>query len=175
MKKTGVFQFVSGLIAGTLIFGGGAAIAVGVLAQPKTAEVVIDGQSVDLKGYLINDAHYFQLRDLDEKLVSGGKDFSVVWDGENNRIIIDTSRRYDQDEVYIAPDTEQPIAMTIDEMRAEIIRLTNIERVKAGVQELIALPQLMDCAQAKAQDMMIEAEEAKPVEEVAQGALPGMD
>lgn len=49
---------------------------------------------------------------------------------------------------------EQAPAMTIDEMKAEIIRLTNGERVKAGVPELEVLPELMDCAQAKADDML---------------------
>jgi uncharacterized protein YkwD len=44
-------------------------------------------------------------------------------------------------------------SVTLDEMKAEIVRLTNEERVKAGVPELEILPELMDCAQAKADDM----------------------
>jgi uncharacterized protein YkwD len=51
------------------------------------------------------------------------------------------------------PDAAAQSPMTIEEMRAEVIRLTNAERVKAGVPELEALPELMDSAQAKAQDM----------------------
>ena len=51
------------------------------------------------------------------------------------------------------PDGKQTApAMTIDEMKAEIIRLTNEERAKAGLPALEVLPALMDCAQAKAQD-----------------------
>jgi uncharacterized protein YkwD len=46
-------------------------------------------------------------------------------------------------------------AMTIDEMKAEIVRLTNEERAKAGLPALEVLPELMDCAQAKAQDMAV--------------------
>jgi uncharacterized protein YkwD len=38
-------------------------------------------------------------------------------------------------------------------MKAEIVRLTNEERVKAGLPALEILPELMDCAQAKADDM----------------------
>jgi uncharacterized protein YkwD len=44
-------------------------------------------------------------------------------------------------------------AMTIEEMKAEIVRLTNVEREKAGLTPVEILPELMDCAQAKAQDM----------------------
>lgn len=46
------------------------------------------------------------------------------------------------------PHTTEPTGdentMTVDEMKAEIVRLTGIEHIKAG------LPELMDCAQAKA-------------------------
>ena len=52
-------------------------------------------------------------------------------------------------------DVKQTVpAMTIDEMKAEIIRLTNEERAKAGLPALEVLPALMDCAQAKAQDFL---------------------
>lgn len=44
--------------------------------------------------------------------------------------------------------------MTIDEIRMEIVRLTNVERAKVGAPELQILPELMDCAQAKSQDMV---------------------
>jgi len=98
MKKTGTLQFISGFLLGALVLGGGMSIASGTVAQPKTAGVVVDGRDADLAGYLIDGAHYFQLRGLAEQLIPGGKDFSVVWDGENNRIIIDTSKGYDPDE-----------------------------------------------------------------------------
>ncbi|MDR0862987.1 MAG: CAP domain-containing protein [Oscillospiraceae bacterium] len=39
-------------------------------------------------------------------------------------------------------------------MKAEIVRLTNIERVNAGLPELTVLPELMNSAQAKADDML---------------------
>lgn len=45
-------------------------------------------------------------------------------------------------------------ATTIGEMKAEIVRLTNEEREKAGLSPLEVLPELMDCAQAKAQDFL---------------------
>ena len=98
MKKIGGFQFVIGFILGAVIFGGSVAFAASIIAQPKTAAVIINGSEVDLKGYIIEGAHYFQLRDLSDKLKPGGKDFSIVWDGQNNRVLIDTSRSYDPNE-----------------------------------------------------------------------------
>jgi uncharacterized protein YkwD len=54
------------------------------------------------------------------------------------------------------PETTAPAMTidTIDEMKAEVVRLTNEERAKAGLPVLEALPELMDCAQAKAQDFL---------------------
>jgi len=159
MKKIGGIQFFLGVAVGAVVFGGSVALASGIMAQPKTAGVVIDGNPYDLKGYVIEGSHYFQLRDLASALQPSGKDFSVVWDGQGNRIVIDTGKGYDPNEQYIdaittqtpAPTSES--AMTFDEMKAEIVRLTNIERVKAGLPELVVLPALMDTAQAKADDI----------------------
>ena len=106
LNKVGVFQFILGVIVGAVIFGGTAALAAGIIAQPKTATVKINGQVVDLQGYLINDSHYFQLRDLDAALQAYNKGFSVVWDGPNNTILIDTSRGYDPNEQL--PQAAQP-------------------------------------------------------------------
>ena len=105
MKKSRRFNFIIGFVIGAVMFSGGTAVlaASGILAQPKTAIIVVDGKEVDLKGYLIEGSHYFQLRDLAEKLKPGGKDFSVVWDGANNRVLIDTSRGYDPNETLAAP------------------------------------------------------------------------
>jgi len=155
MKKVGVFQFVSGFVLGALIFGGSMVIAAGIIAQPKTANVVIDGKTVDLKGYIIEDSHYFQLRDLSAALAPGGKDFSIVWDSQHNRIIINSQRSYEPDETLPSHNTDlKPTVLDFDEMKEEVIRLTNTERVKVGLPELIILPELMDCAQLKAEDMI---------------------
>ena len=161
MKKAGGIQFVAGVIAGAAIFGSSAAVAAGILAQPKTAAAVIDGNTVDLKGYVIDGAHYFQLRDLSEKLAPGGKDFSVTWDAQGNRVIIDTSKGYSGNTMTpastptpAATENERQPAMAIDDMKAEIIRLANLERAKAGLPGLQVLPELMQTAQAKADDML---------------------
>jgi len=155
MRKTGKFQFLLGLIIGAVIFGGATAYAAGIIALPKTAAVVIDGIEVDLKGYVIDGAHYFQLRDLSLALEPGGKDFSVTWDGQGNRVIIDTRQGYDQNTITQSHEAVSvEAAINVDELKTEIIRLMNIERNKAGLPDLQPLQSLMDCAQAKADDMV---------------------
>ncbi|MDR2089107.1 MAG: hypothetical protein LBP73_07100, partial [Clostridiales Family XIII bacterium] len=104
MKNKGIFKFAAGFLCGALLFGAvGAVFAAGVAAGPKTAAVVIDGQTVDLKGYVVEGAHYFGLRDISEKLKPGGKDFGVTWDGANNRILIDTGTGYGPEAVSSLP------------------------------------------------------------------------
>ena len=154
MKRASGIQFILGVIVGAAIFGGVTAYAAGIIAQPKTAEVVIDGNPYDLKGYVIEGSHYFQLRDLDAALKPGGKDFSVVWDGFNNRIIIDTSRGYDPDEVMPSSNAEtQQHRDSLSDYAMKLVQLTNDEREKAGLPPLIAADDLMELALLKSQDM----------------------
>jgi uncharacterized protein YkwD len=154
MKRKGSINFIVGFLLGAMMFSGTVAFAAGIVANPTTSKVLVNGEEVALEAYNIHGNNFFMLRD-----VADAVDFSVVWDGENNRVLIDTSRGYDPNETY-APEksTEPPVQsevpeMTVEEMKAEIVRLTNIERVKAGLPELEVLPELMDCAQAKADDM----------------------
>jgi hypothetical protein len=98
-------QFILGVIVGAVVFGGIAAYAAGIIAQPKTAAVVIDDQSADPEGSLTEDDHDSQLGDPDEKLLPDDKEFSVA-DEENNRALTDTSRSYDTSEQL--PQTATP-------------------------------------------------------------------
>jgi uncharacterized protein YkwD len=52
------------------------------------------------------------------------------------------------------PAKDEAPAMTINEMKAEIVRLTNKERARIGLPALRVLPELMDSAQLKVQDML---------------------
>ena len=111
MKKH--FQCFLGIIVGAILFGGLTAYAAGITALPKTAALLIDGQEVDIEGYVIEGHHYFQLRDFILAMVPSGKDASVVWDGENKRVLIDTSRGYDPDEQYSPEVTSAPAGVTV--------------------------------------------------------------
>ena len=124
MMKTRRCHFILGFILGVVLFGGSVAFAAGIMAQPKTALVLIDGKVVDLKGYIIDDSHYFQLRDLSAALKPGGKDFSITWDETNNRVLIDTGRGY-------APTEEHPLA-------GEHVTATNTQTPTNNAQSVIA-------------------------------------
>jgi uncharacterized protein YkwD len=147
-------NFILGLILGAVIFGGTAAVASGIIANRTTSTVLINGVEVSVEAYNIDGSNYFKLRDIGQAV-----DFAITWDGNNNRILIDTSKRYVPEEQISVPaqtpEPEQPQtpAMTLDEMKAEIVRLTNEQRAQAGLPELAVLPVLMDTAQAKADDM----------------------
>ena len=74
MKKIGTF--IGGMLAGALLFGGGAAYATGILAEPCSHQVYVDGKEVYLDAYLIHDNTYVKLRDVGQAV-----DFNVYWDG----------------------------------------------------------------------------------------------
>jgi uncharacterized protein YkwD len=148
-------NFVLGFIIGAVLFGSTAAVAAGIIAKPTTSKVIVNGNEVYAEVYNINDNNYFKLRDVAQVV-----DFSVVWDDTDNRILINTSRGYTPNETYTPPAqvvdaSELTTVATIDELKAEFIRLTNNERVKAGLPKLEVLPILMDTAQTKADDMRI--------------------
>ena len=92
MKKTGL-SFAAGIVVGALAFGGTAAIAAGIMATPSSNAIWVDGVEVKPEAYKIESRNYLQLRDI-----AAAVDFSVVWDGANNRVLIDTSRGYDPNE-----------------------------------------------------------------------------
>ena len=154
MKKA--ITFGAGMLAGAIVFGGATAIAAGIIANPTTSTVLVNGAEVNLTAYNINDNNYFKLRDIGDAV-----DFSVVWDGANNRILIDTSRGYDPNEHYAPQATETPPppatpAAEIDlfEYAAEVVRYTNIEREKEGLPPLIQSDELTEAAMIKSQDMV---------------------
>jgi uncharacterized protein YkwD len=78
------------------------------------------------------------------------KEKSKAVSGDNTKVV----------DSYPAPNQETGSALLArvtaspNEMRAEVVRLTNEERAKAGLPSLIVLPELMNSAQAKAQDMI---------------------
>ena len=162
MKKS--FTFVAGILVGAIVFGGATAIAAGIVAKPTASKVLVNGEEVKLTAYNISDNNYFKLRDIGNEL-----DFSVVWDGKNQRILIDTSRGYDPDEQYVpapsetlsptAPPTQTPSpSQTTDidvyEYAAEVVRYTNVERAKEGLAPLKQSDALTEAAMIKSQDMV---------------------
>lgn len=83
------FQFFLGFLCGALCFGGTAAAAAGLLAEPSAQTFYVDGARVDLEAYAINGHNYVQLRDVGRAV-----DFNVTYDGTTNSVHIDSENPY---------------------------------------------------------------------------------
>lgn len=123
--------FVAGILIGGALFGGGTAYAAGILADPFTGPIYVDGQQVQMTAYNIGGNNYVKLRDIGR--VVG---FNVYWD---NGVQIDSRASY---------TGETPVPATeLDEVRQEIVRLVNEVRRQNGVPELPVNAALMTAAQ----------------------------
>jgi hypothetical protein len=94
MKRKGQITFVAGFLAGAVIFGGAAAYAAaGIMANPVTGKIFVDGREIQAEAYNIRGNDFFMLRDI-----AAAANFSVVWDA-NNRVLIDTTRGYEGEQL----------------------------------------------------------------------------
>ena len=84
MKRT--LYFLTGMLVGAVLFGGGVAYAAGVIAERSMNTIYIDGQQVELEAYSINGSNYLKLRDVGQAV-----GFNVYWDGA---VQIDTASPY---------------------------------------------------------------------------------
>lgn len=66
-------------------------------ANVSSHTVYLDNQKMNYDAYAIDGNNYFKLRDIAEDL-----DFGVTWDGENQRVLIDTGAEY-------VPEGETPV------------------------------------------------------------------
>ena len=87
MKRAGIF--VAGLICGALLFCGVTAYAAGILAEPSTHRVFVNGEEVQVEGYLIDGHNYFKLRDVGQAV-----GFDVCWDEDTRSVQIDRNWPY---------------------------------------------------------------------------------
>ena len=122
----------------------------------------LNGSTVWLMSFLISGSNYVSLRSF-----ASCVDIGLDYDEATRRVLIDTARTYHPDGTLLGeatapstvpePNTSAPTDATLEmdagELKLEIVRLINIERANAGLPELQILPALMDCAQAKADDM----------------------
>lgn len=69
-------QFAAGIIVGAALFGGGAAVGAGVIAEPSVNTFYVDGAKIQLEAYAINGHNYVKLRDVGQAV-----GFNVFWDG----------------------------------------------------------------------------------------------
>jgi hypothetical protein len=88
LKKT---SFIAGILVGAIAFGGiTAAATAGIIAMPTSSKVILNGTEIPIEAYTIHGNNFFMLHDIAKNV-----DFSAVWDGPNNSILIDTLRGFD--------------------------------------------------------------------------------
>jgi Uncharacterized protein involved in cytokinesis, contains TGc (transglutaminase/protease-like) domain len=87
MKRT--VSFICGFLAGSLLFGGGAVCASGILAEPSAQRVFVNGKETQMEAYLIDGHNYLQLRDVGQAV-----GFNVYWDYQTRTVHIDSSQPY---------------------------------------------------------------------------------
>lgn len=57
-------HFAAGLMVGAALFGGGTALAAGILAEPSEQTFYLDDRQIQLEAYAIAGHNYVQLRDV---------------------------------------------------------------------------------------------------------------
>lgn len=57
--------------------------------NPTASTIYLNGRSIELTAYTIGGNNYFKLRDVGQTF-----DFGVIWDAENETVIIDTAKGY---------------------------------------------------------------------------------
>ena len=143
-----LFDILSGMLCGAIIFGGGAAYAASVIASPSTHHVTVDGVPVSVEAYNIDGNNYFQLRDL-ARLVG----FNVIWDNATRTVEIDTDADYSELEQPATTTTpDAGMDTDLDSIREEIVNLTNALRREHGLPALAMDDDLMRAAQVRAEE-----------------------
>lgn len=93
MKNHNRLSFVFGMITGSLLLSCTAfAAAAGIMANPTTSPVYVDGERVQFEAYNIGGYNFFKLRDVAEAV-----DFGVYWDNTSGTVQIDTMTGYQAD------------------------------------------------------------------------------
>ena len=87
MRRSG--SFFAGFLCGAFLFGGATAYAAGIIAEPSSHRVFVDGKEVHIEGYGIEGHNYFKLRDIGAQL-----GFNVYWDDETQTVQIESGMSY---------------------------------------------------------------------------------
>ena len=93
--------FLTGMLMGAALFGGGTAYAAGLMAEPSSQTFFVDGKQVYLQAYAIGGNNYVKLRDVGQAV-----NFNVTYDGATNSVQIATNEPYSED--MPAPEVTAP-------------------------------------------------------------------
>ena len=153
MKKR--LNFLVGFAFGVaLVMTTGAAASAAIQATLSNHPVCVNGEYVDIQGYLIAGHNYYQLRDLGTLL-----GFNVYWDNDARCVQIETDKPYtgtapqkmDSDKTVSQPESVTPA--DVDAMKLDIVDRTNALRKENGVAALRVNDKLMQAAQVRADEM----------------------
>lgn len=110
MKRS--ISFICGFLAGSLLFGGGAACAAGIIAERTAQHIFVDGKEVQFEAYLIDGRNYLQLRDIGKAV-----GFNVWWDDSTKNVRIESDRPY----TGLAPNGVMPEKHSIEELNPAVL------------------------------------------------------
>ena len=153
MKKR--LNFLVGFAFGVaLVMTTGAAASAAIQATLSNHPVCVNGEYVDIQGYLIAGHNYYQRRDLGTLL-----GFNVYWDNDARCVQIETDKPYtgtapqkmDSDKTVSQPESVTPA--DVDAMKQDIVDRTNALRKENGVAALRVNDKLMQAAQVRADEM----------------------
>lgn len=153
MKKR--LNFLVGFAFGVaLVMTTGAAASAAIQSTLSNHPVCVNGEYVDIQGYLIAGHNYYQLRDLGTLL-----GFNVYWDNDARCVQIETDKPYtgtapqkmESDKTVSQPESVTPA--DVDAMKQDIIDRTNALRKENGVDALRVNNKLMQAAQVRADEM----------------------
>lgn len=136
---------LTGLLAGTVLFGGPAAAAAGNGVSPSPHSIYVDGCKREMEAYSIAGNNYVKLRDIGEAV-----GFNVYWDRENGCVQVESDQPY-SGEAPSGEETER--SSELDTVRTEIIDRTNAIRQEEGISLLTADEVLTQAAQVRAEEM----------------------
>lgn len=148
-------QFLLGVVAGAVLFGGIVpSAAAGIMAELSRDKIYVDGECVEMQAYKIGGSNYVRLRDIGEAV-----GFNVFWDGA---VMIDSEAGYTgvSPDIYVdeqVPTVQSPEELArdvdVEAIRQEIITRTNQLRKENGQPELAVDAMLMRAAQVRADEM----------------------
>ena len=153
MKKR--LNFLVGFAFGVaLVMTTGAASSAAIQGTLSNHPVCVNGEYVDIQGYLIAGHNYYQLRDLGTLL-----GFNVYWDNDARCVQIETDKPYtgtapqkmESDKTVSQPESVTPA--DVDAMKQDIVDRTNALRKENGVAALRVNDKLMQAAQIRADEM----------------------
>lgn len=107
-------HFAAGLVLGAALFGGGTALAAGLLAEPSAQTFYVNGQQVQFEAYAINGNNYVKLRDVGRAI-----NFGVTYDGKTNSVWLESQSPYVEETPATPKPTTGPKTLTGDSWARE--------------------------------------------------------